>query len=75
MVNCKDQKEVDYYWDKLSEEGDPKAQMCGWLKDKYGVSWQIVPAAFVEMMKDPKKFKKAMEAVLKMKKIIIKDLV
>jgi predicted 3-demethylubiquinone-9 3-methyltransferase (glyoxalase superfamily) len=74
VVSCKDQKEVDYYWDKLAEEGDPKAQMCGWLKDKYGVSWQIVPDAFVEIMKDPKKSKKAMEAVLKMKKIIIKDL-
>ena len=74
VVSCKDQNEVDYYWDNLSKGGDPKAQMCGWLKDKYGVSWQIVPDAFVEMMKDTKKSKKAMEAVLKMKKIIIKDL-
>ena len=75
VVRCVTQEEVDYYWEKLSDGGDPKAQMCGWLKDKYGVSWQIVPDAFVEMMKDPKKSKKAMEAVLKMKKIIIKDLV
>jgi len=75
IVSCKDQKEVDYYWDNLSKDGDPKAQMCGWLKDKYGVSWQIVPDAFVEMMKDPKKSKKAMNAVLKMKKIIIKELI
>jgi predicted 3-demethylubiquinone-9 3-methyltransferase (glyoxalase superfamily) len=75
VVSCKDQKEVDYYWDNLSKGGDPKSQMCGWLKDKYGVSWQIVPDAFVELMKDPKESKKAMEAVLKMKKIIIKELI
>jgi predicted 3-demethylubiquinone-9 3-methyltransferase (glyoxalase superfamily) len=75
VVSCKDQKEVDYYWDNLSKEGDPKAQMCGWLKDNYGISWQIVPDAFVEMMKDSKKSKNAVEAVLKMKKIIIKDLI
>jgi len=75
VVNCKDQNEVDYYWDNLSKGGDPNAQMCGWLKDKFGVSWQIVPDAFVEMMKDPKNSKKAMEAVLKMKKIIIKNLI
>ena len=74
VVNCKDQDEVDYYWDRLSEDGDPKAQMCGWLKDKYGVSWQIIPDAFIEMMNDPKKSKKAMEALLKMKKIIIEEL-
>jgi predicted 3-demethylubiquinone-9 3-methyltransferase (glyoxalase superfamily) len=75
VVSCKDQKEVDYYWDNLAKGGDPKSQMCGWLKDKYGVSWQIVPDAFIELMKDPKKSKKAMEAVLKMKKIIIKELI
>jgi predicted 3-demethylubiquinone-9 3-methyltransferase (glyoxalase superfamily) len=75
VVNCKGQKEVDYYWDKLSEESDPKAQMCGWLKDKYGLSWQIVPDILPELMKDPKRSQKAMEAILKMKKIIIKDLV
>jgi predicted 3-demethylubiquinone-9 3-methyltransferase (glyoxalase superfamily) len=44
VITCKDQKEVDYYWEKLSQGGDPKAQVCGWLKDKYGVSWQVVPA-------------------------------
>ena len=75
VVSCIDQNEVDYYWDNLSKGGDPKAQVCGWLKDKYGVSWQIVPDAFVEVMKDPKKSKKAMNAVLKMKKIIIKELI
>jgi predicted 3-demethylubiquinone-9 3-methyltransferase (glyoxalase superfamily) len=74
VVSCKDQNEVDYYWDNLSKGGDPKSQVCGWLKDKFGVSWQIVPDAFVEMMKDPKKAKKAMEAVLRMKKIIINEL-
>lgn len=74
VVSCKDQNEVDYYWDNLTKGGDSKAQVCGWLKDKYGISWQVVPDAFVEMMKDPKKSKKAMEAVLKMKKIIIREL-
>ena len=43
QVRCKDQKEVDHYWKKLGEGGDPNAQVCGWLKDKYGLSWQIVP--------------------------------
>jgi predicted 3-demethylubiquinone-9 3-methyltransferase (glyoxalase superfamily) len=71
VITCKDQKEVDYYWDKLSQGGDPKAQQCGWLKDKYGVSWQVVPAVLMEMFDDPgsAKSERAMEAMLKMKKI------
>ena len=51
VVNCNDQKEIDYFWEKLSDGGDPKAQQCGWLKDKYGVSWQIVPAKFRRVVK------------------------
>ena len=76
VITCKDQKEVDYYWDKLSQGGDPNAQMCGWLKDKYGVSWQVVPAVLAEMVGDPKsgKSERAMEAMLKMKKIDIPTL-
>ena len=74
VVNCKDQKEIDYYWDKLSEGGNEKAQMCGWLKDKYGVSWQIVPAILGELMSTPEKSQKVMQAILKMKKIDIEEL-
>lgn len=53
VVQCNTQKEVDYYWEKLSEGGDEKAQQCGWLKDKYGVSWQIVPDVLGELVGDP----------------------
>ncbi len=74
IVNCASQEEVDYYWEKLS--ADPKAEQCGWLKDKYGVSWQIVPSALSEMLKanDPKKSENVMAALLKMKKLDIKTL-
>lgn len=76
QVSCASQEEVDYYWEKLSEGGDAKAQQCGWLKDKYGVSWQIVPTVLVEMLqdKDPKKSERVMKAMLQMKKIDIKGL-
>src|SRR5215217_2959569 len=71
IVNCEDQEEVDYYWNKLSEGGDEKAQICGWLKDKFGLSWQIVPTALAKMMSDPDREKagRAMQAMLKMKKL------
>ena len=49
QINCETQAEVDHFWEQLSEGGDPKAQQCGWLKDRYGVSWQIVPAVLVEI--------------------------
>jgi predicted 3-demethylubiquinone-9 3-methyltransferase (glyoxalase superfamily) len=70
-VDCETQQEVDELWDKLSEGGE-KGQ-CGWLKDKYGLSWQIVPTALVEMLQDvdPQKSKNVMEAMLKMNKIDI----
>lgn len=73
-VDCKTQEEVDGLWERLSEGGE-KGQ-CGWLKDKYGLSWQIVPAALGEMMwdKDPDKAKRVVEAMLKMSKIDIKIL-
>lgn len=76
QVQCKSQNEVDYYWQKLSKGGDEKAQQCGWLKDKYGVSWQIVPTVLGEMLqdKDPKKSGKVMNALLQMKKIDIRTL-
>ena len=76
QVDCATQEEVDYYWEKLSEAGDEKAQQCGWLKDKYGVSWQIVPRVLVDMLNDPdaKKSQPVMTAMLKMKKIDIEAL-
>lgn len=76
QVLCKTQEEVDYYWEKLSEGGDPKAQQCGWLKDKYGVSWQIVPTILSEMVqdKDRKKSDAVMRVLLQMKKLDIATL-
>lgn len=76
QVNCETQEDVDYYWEKLSEGGDEKAQQCGWLKDKYGVSWQVVPVALQEMINDPdtKKSQRMMEALLRMKKLDIGEL-
>ncbi len=76
QVHCETQKEVDYYWEKLSEGGDEKAQQCGWLKDKYGVSWQIVPVVLTKMLqdKDAKKSLRVMKALLQMRKLDIKTL-
>ncbi len=73
-VKCTSQDEVDYYWDKLTLEG--QEQPCGWLKDKYGVSWQIVPILLVEMLNDtdPQRVRRVTEAMLKMKKIDIETL-
>ena len=74
MVHCDTQEEIDYYWGKLS--ADPKAEQCGWLKDKCGLSWQIVPTVMNEMLKDKdkKKMARVTEAFLKMKKFDIEDL-
>ena len=76
QVNCDTQDEVDYYWEKLSKGGDARAQQCGWLKDKYGLSWQIVPKALPEMLKDHQSAmaQRAMTAMLRMKKIDIGEL-
>ena len=76
QIYCKTQEEVNYYWEKLSEGGDPNAQQCGWLKDKYGVSWQVVPTILIKMLKDQdnNKSQKVMKAMLKMKKIDIQAL-
>lgn len=76
MVNCETQEELDYYWDKLKEGGDEKAQICGWLKDKFGLSWQIVPTIWSEMLqdKDTEKTERVMKALLQMKKIDIAKL-
>ncbi|MEK6302372.1 MAG: VOC family protein [Acidobacteriota bacterium] len=73
-VDCKTQEEVDEFWEKLSEGGEES--QCGWLKDKYGLSWQVTPSILAEMLqdKDPEKAKRVMEAMLKMVKIDIKKL-
>ena len=67
---------LNYYWDKLSQGGDPNAQMCGWLKDQYGVSWQVTPRMMSDLFKDHTsgKAERAMEAMLRMKKINIAEL-
>jgi predicted 3-demethylubiquinone-9 3-methyltransferase (glyoxalase superfamily) len=71
VVNCETQKEVDEYWEKLSAGGEE--HQCGWLKDKFGVSWQIVPTVLVKLLSDPDagRAQRAMAAMLKMKKIDI----
>jgi predicted 3-demethylubiquinone-9 3-methyltransferase (glyoxalase superfamily) len=73
VVNCDSQDELDYYWNKLSSEGGQES-VCGWLKDKYGLSWQIVPAVLGELMSDSMKAEKVMAAVLQMKKLDIESL-
>jgi predicted 3-demethylubiquinone-9 3-methyltransferase (glyoxalase superfamily) len=75
-VGCDTQEELDYYWNNLSAGGDPKAQQCGWLKDKFGLSWQIVPVIMEEMMADhtSQKAERVMSAMLKMKKLDIAQL-
>lgn len=74
VVNCQSQEEIDYYWNKLSEDGDPRSQQCGWLKDKYGLSWQVVPSILGELMKDRAKGARVMKALLQMKKLDLKSL-
>jgi predicted 3-demethylubiquinone-9 3-methyltransferase (glyoxalase superfamily) len=76
QVNCETQAEVDHYWRKLSDGGDPNVQQCGWLKGKYGVSWQVVPRVLVDMLMDPDagRSQRVMAAMLRMKKIAIDEL-
>ena len=70
QVLCETQAEIDYFWDKLSAGGDKNAQQCGWLKDKFGLSWQVVPASIGEMMRgDPVRARRAMQAIMTMVKI------
>jgi predicted 3-demethylubiquinone-9 3-methyltransferase (glyoxalase superfamily) len=76
QVHCRTQDEVDYFWEKLSEGGDEQAQQCGWLKDKFGLSWQVFPTALLEMLNDPdyEKSQRVMQAMLQMKKIDLEQL-
>lgn len=76
QINCETQEEIDYYWEKLTPGGDEEAQQCGWLKDRFGLSWQVVPTRMEEMFKDADSegAKRAMNAMMKMKKIDINEL-
>ena len=71
QVYCDTQEEIDYYWNKLTEGGDKNAQVCGWLKDKFGVSWQVVPVALIKMLEDidSSKTERVMKAMLQMRKL------
>jgi predicted 3-demethylubiquinone-9 3-methyltransferase (glyoxalase superfamily) len=75
-IHCDTQEEIDYYWDKLTAGGDPKAQVCGWLKDRFGLSWQVVPAKLGDMVADEKSdaSQRTFEAMLQMKKLDIEEL-
>lgn len=76
QIYCESQEEVDYYWERLSAGGDERAQQCGWLKDQYGLSWQVVPTVLIDMLQDPDggKVRRATEAMLEMKKLDIAEL-
>ncbi|HEX7879131.1 MAG TPA: VOC family protein [Candidatus Eisenbacteria bacterium] len=76
IINCDTQDEVDYYWEKLGAGGDPRAQQCGWLKDKYGLSWQVTPNGMEEMLRDENSpgAKRAFAAMMEMKKLDIGEL-
>jgi len=70
VVNCENQAEIDHYWSRLTEGGDPKSQQCGWLKDKFGLSWQVVPTELPQLISNAK----GMQAMLQMKKFDIETL-
>ena len=76
MVHCDTQEEIDYYWERLSAGGNPEAQQCGWLKDKFGLSWQVVPTEMDEMMRDGtrEQISRVTQAFLKMKKFNLAEL-
>ena len=75
VIDCKDQEEVDYYWEKLTADGGQES-VCGWVKDKYGLSWQVTPRRLIELTgdKDKEKANRVTQAMLQMKKIIVADL-
>jgi predicted 3-demethylubiquinone-9 3-methyltransferase (glyoxalase superfamily) len=73
QIYCDTQEEIDYYWDKLAEGGDKNAQVCGWLKDKFGLSWEVIPVALIKMLedKDSSKTERVMKVMLQMRKLDI----
>ena len=76
QIGCETQEEVDYFWEKLTEGGDPEAQQCGWVKDRFGLSWQVVPNVLPKLIADPtsERSQRAMQAMMGMKKLSIADL-
>ncbi|MNE80988.1 3-demethylubiquinone-9 3-methyltransferase [compost metagenome] len=76
QINCETQAQIDHYWDKLSAGGPPEAQQCGWLKDRFGLSWQVVPANLADMVagSDSEKSQRVMTVLLGMKKLDIQSL-
>ena len=72
-IHCETQEEIDYYWERLTEGGEES--MCGWLKDKFGVSWQIIPVLLSKIMSDPAKAGKAAQAFMAMRKLYIEQIV
>jgi predicted 3-demethylubiquinone-9 3-methyltransferase (glyoxalase superfamily) len=76
VINCSTQEEIDYYWEKLERGGDPASQQCGWVKDKFGLSWQVVPTQLADMMQDDDREKadRVTKAMLQMKKLDLKKL-
>ena len=76
VVHCRTQEEIDYFWERLTPGGDPKAQVCGWLKDRFGLSWQVVPDRLMQLLADAdrEKASRVMTAMLKMKKIDVNEL-
>jgi predicted 3-demethylubiquinone-9 3-methyltransferase (glyoxalase superfamily) len=76
QISCESQAEIDHYWDKLTAGADETAQQCGWLKDKFGLSWQVVPSVLPKLLSDPDREKagRVMKAMLKMKKMEIAEL-
>jgi predicted 3-demethylubiquinone-9 3-methyltransferase (glyoxalase superfamily) len=68
VINCDSQEEIDYYWDKLTADGGQES-ICGWLKDKFGFSWQVIPRNIAQLMTEPERGKRVMEVVMKMKKL------
>ena len=73
VITCEDQKEIDYYWEKLTADGG-KENMCGWCSDKFGISWQVIPSILGQLMSDPSKAQRVVTAFLKMKKFDIEKL-
>ena len=72
LINCNTQEEIDYYWNKLTEGGEES--MCGWLKDKFGLSWQVVPTILPKLLQDPAKSERVMKALMQMRKFNIEEL-
>ncbi|MCF0065127.1 VOC family protein [Dyadobacter chenwenxiniae] len=74
VIDCNTQEEIDYYWDTLTADGGAES-MCGWIRDKFGFSWQIVPSVIVDLLKAPERSDRVMAAVMKMKKLDLKTLI